>query len=361
MTDLATVTQSYFQPHITGMAIPSRRPRRDGALDLSRNEMIHPALDPLVKAVLAELAPATVVEYPIYPELIGELADVVGCRPAELEIFPGSDDAIGVIVDAFATRTGSMVLQDPTYPTYRYHAQLRDIEVLSWLPRPGTLLFAAEDARWAMKRTPSTVVVVTDPHGMLGSVLDEEATQELAATAHRYGHLLVVDQCYEAFRGNAGAWRGWDNVLRIGSFSKGAGLAGMRLGYVTGAPPLVDYLRRWRRAAAVSGVTLAVALALCRDHRGELDAIRDDIIDGREWLAGQVVDLEKRLAPLPSNTNFLTVDAGGAEDARRLKEHLAASGVLVQSHAGFASLLRFTAAPISLLHRVVASLRDAPA
>ena len=365
MTDLASLRRSYFKPSIAGLSVPGRRPRPRGVLDLSRNEMVHPSMDSLVARLLAEVSPETAVKYPIYTELITEFADVIGCTPAELEIFPGSDDAIGVLVDALAASAGSMVLQEPTYPTYRYHAQLRDIDVLSWLPRPGTFRYVVDDAVRAMKRTPSTVVVLTDPHGMLGSALDDEALQALAATADIHGHLLVVDQCYAAFRDHSGAddWRRWDNVLIIGSFSKTAGLAGMRLGYVVGAPSIVDYLRRWRRAAAVSGVTAEVALALYRDHREELDAIREDIVEGREWLAGQVAALEKVPGPLRSEANFLTIDAGEPEDAERLKEHLAESGVIVRSHAdcvGFASLLQFTAAPVSLLHRAVTALSEAP-
>ncbi|WP_165034941.1 aminotransferase class I/II-fold pyridoxal phosphate-dependent enzyme [Candidatus Protofrankia californiensis] len=361
MTDFATSAQWYFDPRVSSLAAPGRRPRPRGVLDLSRNELIHPALDPLIATLLKEVPSTAVTKYPIYSELITELADVADCSPEELEIFPGSDDAIGVIIDAFAVQSGSLILQDPTYPAYRYHAQLRGIDVLPWLPRPGELSFAAVDAVRAMERTPSTVLVVTDPHGMLGRSLGDEAMMALAAVADLHGHLLVLDQCYQAFRGEDRLQpvRGWDNIVRIGSFSQSAGLAGMRLGYVIGAPSKIDYLRRWRRAAAVSGATAWMALKLHRNRKKELDAIREDIIDGREWLAGQVAGLEKGFSPLASDANFLTVDVGEPDDARRLKDHLARNGVMVRSHedhTGFASLLQFTAAPVSLLHQVVAAL-----
>lgn len=363
MTEIATAIETDFGRRILDLPIPNRHSREPGVLDLSRNELVHPAIGPLIAGLLAELGPDIPVRYPVYSRFIRDLARVACCEPGQLEIFPGSDDAIGVIIDAFARADGSLVLQDPTYPTYRYQAHLRSVPVLPWLPRPGTLVFEPEDVLRTMRQTASSVVVVTDPHGMLGSTLAEEAIEALAATAHEREHLLVIDECYAAFNGATGprGWQRWDNVLRIGSFSKSAGMAGMRLGYVIGDPSLVDYLRRWRRAGAVSAVTLTVALALCRDHRDELEAIRKEVIDGREWLACQVTGLEKGLVPLPSHANFLTIDAGEPEDARRLKRQLAENEVRVRSHAdhpSFSSLIQVTAAPKSVAQQVVIAMKD---
>lgn len=364
MTELDDVTRFRLNARAAELGVPNRKPRPAGVLDLSRNELVHPRLPELVGKLLDEAPSEAATKYPIYSDLIVELARVLRCEPESLEIFPGSDDAIGVLIDAFAAQTGSLLLQDPTYPTYRYHAQLRGVTVLPWLPRPATYQYDPEDAVRAMEATPPTVTVLTEPHGMLGHSLGGDTLQTLAASAAVSGHLLVVDECYAAFGTDspAAAFADHEQLIRIGSFSKTAGLAGLRLGYLIGAPPVVDYVRRWRRAAAVSGISAWVALRLCRDHADDLATIRAEVADGREWLASEVMALDSELTPLRSEANFLTIDAGDPYRADRLVTHLASHGVVVRSHAGqarFSSLIQCTAATRAVLQQVVTGLATA--
>jgi histidinol-phosphate aminotransferase len=356
MTLAAPSVQPFVDPGVTALPRPGRSSRR-GLLDLSRNELVHPELDPLVATVLAGVSAGTATRYAVYPELIAELAPELGCDADELEIFPGSDDAIGVLVDALGRDDRRMLLQEPNYPGYRYHAQLRGVEVSPWLPRPGLLRYEAADAVRFMRRERPAVIVLTEPHGGLGSSMGELELIALVTAAEQHGHLLVVDECYRGFavHPDGEVLDGREHVLRVGSFSKSIGLAGLRLGYVIGHPVLIDYLRRWRRAGAVSALTARVALHVLRHHAPAFARLRAEVADGRDWLAGQLVARAPDWRPLPSRANFLTVDLGEEERAAELVTHLARHAIAVRAHdrAAFASLVQITAAPPALLHRVV--------
>lgn len=344
---------------VMSLAEPSRS-LRPGMLDLSRNELVHPELSRLLAGLLARAEPDTAGRYPAYRPLVDELAELLGHLPGELEVFPGSDDAIGVLLDAVTRTRGRVLLQEPNYPGYRHHAVLRGLDVHPWLPRPGTFGFAVQDAATAMAGHPHGVTIATDPHGMLGRSFSDADLAALTAVAQLHDHLLVLDRCYESFAmPRPDLSTGSDGTLVVGSFSKSFGLAGLRLGFIAGPPELVGYLRRWRRAGSVSAVTLHLAIRALRHHRADFDQLRAEVVAGRDWLAGQLVRLDPEWRPLPSDANFLTVDLGTAAAAERAVAQLARHKVVVRSHRdqpAFASLVQITAAPVEVLRPVVDAL-----
>jgi histidinol-phosphate aminotransferase len=353
-----------FEPHLdpfVSRMTTRRRSNKRGLLDLSRNELVHPGLEPLLQEALSNVSPLAASRYPVLDGLLGDLAGELRCGVEEIEIFPGSDDAIAVLIDGLTRTNRHFLLQEPNYPGYRRNAELRRVQVRSWLPRPGRLHYDVEDALRGMERVRSSLVVATDPHGMLGTAAEEAALVSLATGASLHGHLLVVDECYQAFSSeHHEALRGRPHVVRVGSFSKAFGLAGLRLGYVIAAPAIIDYLKHWRRAGAVSGVTLHVAAHLIRARAAELQQVRADVVRGREWLAGRIRRLDAEWQPLPSEANFLTVDVGSSDTARLVAQHLARNGVAIRAHdaPAFGSLLQITAAPIPTLQRVAELLQE---
>jgi|GEM_PF-2838831 histidinol-phosphate/aromatic aminotransferase/cobyric acid decarboxylase-like protein len=354
--DAAQALAGHLDPSV--LRLPARlRTSRPEVLDLSRNELVHPRLPGLLAPLVAGAGGSAATRYPSPRTAVDRVAALLGRPPDEVALFPGSDDAIGVVVDALTRTRPYLLLQDPTYPAYRHHADLRQATVWPWLPRPHRLHFDVADAVRAMTAVPPCLVVATDPHGILGSRLADDDMAALRTVARRHGHLLVVDECYRAF---AGIEPVTDAVRHpqfaaIGSFSKGFGLAGLRVGYVAADPALVDYLQRWRRSGAVSGVALHVLLALTDRHLATLAELRGEVTAGRDGLAARLREVAPRWTALPSAANFLTVDTGTPETADTFVRALAESGVLVRRHAGrglTASLVQVTAAPDDLLRPV---------
>lgn len=347
------MTDTYLEDPLADELPRPSRSARPGMLDLSRNELVHPALEPLLQRLLCDMSPHLATRYCSYPRLLIHLAGELGCDPEALEMFPGSDDAIGVLLDAISRARLSVVLQAPNYPAYTYDAQLRAVQLTPWLPKRDEhgARFEVADALTILQSQPPSVVVITEPHGMLGTPLGELELLKLSTATHAGGHILVVDECYQGFGPSTTAVLNGPHIIRIGTFSKSIGLAGLRLGYVIGEPAVVDRLRRWRRAGAVSAVTAQIALELLHNHRRELDAMRSDVADGRDQLAGHFA--ARGWAPLRTATNFLTTDLGSGESASAFVTHLGSAGIAVrQHHDEFEGFVQITAAPWSTLVRV---------
>jgi histidinol-phosphate aminotransferase len=117
-------------------------------------------------------------------------------------------------------------------------------------------------------------------------------------------------------------------VLRFRTFSKAYGLAGARIGYVIGEAELVKCFDRVRnhfgvnRLAQVAALTALADTAYLSEVLGKVEQARQRI----STIAG-----DNGLKPLPSATNFVTIDCGrDGTYASRLLEALSGLGIFVR-------------------------------
>jgi histidinol-phosphate aminotransferase len=97
-------------------------------------------------------------------------------------------------------------------------------------------------------------------------------------------------------------------VIRLRTFSKGYGMAGLRVGYGLAAPALVSAFDKVRNHFGVGRIAQAGALAALADQ-GWLAHVCVQVGHARSTLAQ--VARANGLLPLPSATNFVTIDCGG--------------------------------------------------
>jgi histidinol-phosphate aminotransferase len=112
------------------------------------------------------------------------------------------------------------------------------------------------------------------------------------------------------------------------TFSKGYGLAGLRVGYAIGAPDLVRAFDKVRNHFGVGRIAQAGALAALSDQTW-LGQVAARVVAAREGLAG--IARQNGLSPLPSATNFVTMDCGRDGDfARTVLRGLIARDIFVR-------------------------------
>ena len=117
-------------------------------------------------------------------------------------------------------------------------------------------------------------------------------------------------------------------VIRFRTFSKGYGMAGLRVGYGIADQGLVSAFNKVRNHFGVGRIAQAGALAALADQSW-LKSVQEKVAEARKTF-GQVA-LDNGLTPLPSATNFLTLDCGRDGDfARAVLRELVARGVFVR-------------------------------
>ena len=213
--------------------------------------------------------------------------------------------------------------------------------------------------------TPGTKVVLLDnPNNPVGSYLPPAEVARLHAGLPS-DVLLVVDEAYGEYVDPAHQHAAFAlaaahaNVLVSRTFSKAYGLASERVGWVTGAPHLIDLVNRLRGAFNVSVSGQKAALAALGDQ-AFVAASREHNAAERVRLAGAIAALGNHgLTASPSEANFLLVHFDGEVTAAAGLEALADAGYAVRDLAGqgLPDALRITIGTSDDMTRVIAALR----
>ena len=192
-----------------------------------------------------------------------------------------------------------------------------------------------------MADTPAKPVLITGASGALGRVV----TRALGALGWKLvltdivpfpdavpaGSLLILDEAYVEFApdGTAPAFDVTNpDVIRMRTFSKAYGMAGARVGYAIGHADLIRAFDKIRNHFGMSRISQAGALAALADA-GHLAHIRAAVEEARAKIAR--IARDNGLTPLPSATNFVTIDAGAdGPFARRLVAELIARDIFVR-------------------------------
>lgn len=145
--------------------------------------------------------------------------------------------------------------------------------------------------------------------------------------------LVVLDEAYIEFSGveSRMKWvKKYENLIVLRTFSKRAGLAGLRVGY--GAFPLsiIEYMWRAKQPYNVSVAGEVAALAALSNEK-YLEDVRDALVRERERLFKLLKEVPF-LNPFPSHSNFVLCEVTSGMDAKKLKEDLAKMGVMVRHY-----------------------------
>jgi histidinol-phosphate aminotransferase len=291
-------------------------------------------LGPSPRAIAA--ASAALARGHEYPE--GEGADLVeamsahfGVRGDRIRLGSGSDILVLNTVLAFAGPGDEVVFSARGYARYA-----RNALIAGATPVPvADLDFRADPDAMLAAVTPRTrMVMLANPDNPSGAMLTLQEVEAL----HRGlpdDVLLLLDCAYADYvRDDAYGDGGLDlsaraeNVLVSRTFSKLFGMAGIRLGWLTGSPAILDAVTKVGPTFPVSLPALAAGRAALADtaHQQAARAHNDRWLP---WLAA-TLGKSNRLHLYPSQSNFQLIDFPDPEAAQRCTAHLAANGILVR-------------------------------
>jgi histidinol-phosphate aminotransferase len=309
-------------------------------------------------AVLRALSRITGEEMGIYPEYQAttkRLARFFKVRPEELHLTNGIDDALHLITDTFIDAGDPVLVAEPTFYVYRFFAELAGAEVQA-VRFDEEMRFPVEAAVQVLKqrgkRCPR-VLFLANPNNPTGTLAGLQDLGRILRAARRT--VVLVDEAYFDFSGlTVLPWiRRFPNLLVARTFSKAAGLAGLRLGCLFGSPKLLEPMRRACTPYPVNSAALVAAEAAIGDSRS-LHRYAQEVLRSRAMLEKGLVRLGARI--YPSSANFVLADFG--PEAHRLVRALERQGILVRErrdfpHAGFVRISAGTRADTRKLLRAM--------
>jgi histidinol-phosphate aminotransferase len=207
--------------------------------------------------------------------------------------------------------------------------------------------------------TPRTkAVILCTPHNPASTIVVGPRLERFIGALGDDPPLVILDEAYRDFCDDPETADGVDFVRRhptvivLRTFSKIAGLAGLRVGYAVARPEVIARLNRVRAPYNVNPLAQDAAEAALED-REHLERTRAVIIAERPRLRSA---LEARGAPSPpSQANFLLVKVG--DRASGIRHGLLEAGILVRDGAGvgFPGHLRIAIGTPALNNRLLAA------
>jgi histidinol-phosphate aminotransferase len=272
----------------------------------------------------------------IYPDpQQSELREALAAHmevPAEL-ILPthGADELLDLLCRLLLGPEDCVINCPPTFGMYDFDAALTGAQVIDVPRRPDFSVDVERVLAWARSAggggsAAPKMLFLTSPNNPSGNWLADEDLRALLALPL----LVVLDEAYVEFA-DSPSRAGWvaahDNLVVVRTFSKAAGIAGLRLGYGICPAWLMEVLWTFKQPYNVNVAATVAGLASLA-HADEMAAVVQKMRDERERLHA-VLEGFAWLRPWPSQANFILCDVVG-RDAGALKRALEERGILVR-------------------------------
>lgn len=275
------------------------------------------------------------IHYNLYPDpdgapLIADLATYAGIAPEHILLSSGSNELITKLWSTFLSPGDSVLTASPTFSLYTTATTLAGGETLA-VPRRDDYELDVP-AMLAALRDNTKLIVLCSPNNPTGNLVAHADMEALLAT----GRIIVVDEAYIEFAGDDALAASpiplvaqYPNLVVLRTFSKWAGLAGLRLGYGAFPAWIVPHVRKLQLpfevnlAAHIAAHETLRDLPLMRSRIAELIAERENLF--------AVLARQPYLRVFPSRGNFLLAEMTDPRlSIGEFRSHMEAHGILLR-------------------------------
>ena len=288
--------------------------------------------------------------YHQYPDAVSRqvrvaLGDYLDVDPSAIIVGNGSDELIDLILRLFRPGLqgggiGQVIDCPPTFGMYGLYAAANDMDCIRFerdaafqLDIAGIETYCAQDPR-------PKVIYVTSPNNPDGQLLPEAQLRRLLDLPL----LVVLDEAYVEFSG--GSRVGWvaeyENLIVLRTFSKWAGLAGLRVGYGVFPKALMPAVWRIKAPYNVNVAAQVAALATLQNVETAQRNI-ERIVRERDAFASKLTEIPYLDVFAGSQANFVLVRVRGLPVAA-VRAAMEARGVMLRyySSAGLEDCIRIS-------------------
>ena len=266
--------------------------------------------------------------FSVYPDdgqtrLREMLAEYTGITADHIIAESGSNRLIDLVLRLFISPRDEVINCAPSFIMYRFSTDLCG----------GTLVEVPRDKNFAVDVgavkaviSPRTkIILIANPNNPTGTMIPREDILELLDT----GLPVLVDEAYYEFSGETVAplVTRYENLIVLRTFSKWAGLAGLRIGYGLFPSGISNYMLRIKTAYCVNVAALVAVEESLKDIEYLQERVKA-IVTERDRLFEELGRIEW-LRVFPSAANFILCQVLKGK-ASELHKHLQNKGILVR-------------------------------
>ncbi|MBI4668992.1 MAG: histidinol-phosphate transaminase [Elusimicrobia bacterium] len=332
--------------------IPGLKPNR--IVKLASNES---PVGPSPKAVRA--AVKAIRQAHLYPEPTAyDLRQAIARKHAiaadGVIVTSGADEALRLVAETLLEPQDTVVISRYAFPRFCQHAQLMGSGIIE-VPMKSFCHDLKAMGRAAAERK-AKAVFIANPNNPTGTFNSDAEMRELFKSFSADRPWIILDEAYYEFARDAfpkdypdslpDFFKLYPKLIVLRTFSKIAGLAGLRIGYAAAAPQLIALMHRARLVFNVSSPAQAAAIAGLND-RSHITKTLECVRQGRRFLEGALEEFGFQ-AVKPSAANFIFagvperfIRQGGAA---KLYQELLQEGVIIRpvGEKGLENYVRIT-------------------
>ncbi len=297
----------------------------DQIIKLDANENPYGPL-PYVFEALARLPYAHIYPDPGSRALRAALSSFLGVPDENLLAGAGADELIDLILRLLIEPGEAILTCPPTFGMYAFDGDLADARVIS-IPRLPDFSVDIQAIEETVQAHRPKLIFLASPNNPDGSLIDRTILERLL----EFPLILVLDEAYMEFAPPGASLLNEvprrSNLVVLRTFSKWAGLAGLRVGYGAFPSALMPHLWKIKQPYNVS-VAASTAAITSLQHASELRQTGELILAERRRLFEKLQGIPW-LKPYPSQANFILCRVEGMQ-AAGLKQRLAQEGILVR-------------------------------
>lgn len=310
---------------------------------------------PSALAALAALDVAHIYPDPEASALRAMLSEYLGVSAEHILVGAGADELIELILQVFIEPGDAIINTPPTFSMYGFDAPLFFARTVN-VPRRADFSLDVDAIAAAARESGAKLLFACSPNNPDGSLIPPDALDRLLELPL----VVVLDEAYIEFSGAASvAARAAqaDNLIVLRTFSKWAGLAGLRVGYGVFPRGLMPHLWKIKQPYNLN----VAADVAARASLADLPLLQANVARLITERARLEVELARFpfLKPYPSRSNFVLCRVEGL-DAAELRARLAQEfGIVIRYYAkpGMRDHVRISAGTPAQTDALLAALR----
>jgi threonine-phosphate decarboxylase len=257
-------------------------------------------------------------------ELEELLAEELGIQPNSIMVTAGAIEAIYLIAQLY--RGWASVIPQPTFSEYEDACKIHG-HLVSYYDNDDMEVLPDKRIYW-----------LCNPNNPTGNVMLKTLMSHVIREQRNY--IFVVDQSYEDYTLKSmlqpREMQDCYNLILIHSMTKKYCIPGLRLGYITASPIIIDRLRQIRQPWTVNSLAIEAGKYMVQNH---VEVIPDKVkyLNDAALLHEMLSDIP-RLMLMDSDTNFMLAHIEHS-NAKKLKQWLIEKhGILIRDASNFHGL-----------------------
>ena len=233
-------------------------------------------------------------------------------------------------MDCVVEEKQEVIFATPSVAMFRFYAELRCAKITKILYNTD-LSFPAE--KMLQKINPETnLVILCNPNNPTGTLIERNEIIKIIEKSQENDCLVLVDEAYYDVCKETviDLVNDYNNLIILRSFSKGAGLGGLRIGFLASCKKNISILLKASSPYSVSSLSVIAVLAALEDDQ-YIDSYISEVLTAREFTFEQFKKLE--IKTFPTSANFFIAKFG--DNASLIAKKLKEQGILVRDRSQY--------------------------